>query len=283
MSDQMNNVYLEWLKLAEESVEKGDYETAANHVRRVAHYFMLNKDTTRFKEFTKKTGDYYLCAAEKLRDSGQHLKTVLPYIKAAQCYRENGDYASAENCGLAIRRFYTSSAKDDLIVLQGSTHALKYLGDYFRGEDELEKARECYEAAARKAVEGGKTMLAGGFYRDAGDCSSLLNDVSRAADEYALAADNYAKAEKYFEASWHYNLSGFLLISLKRFEEALFLAKKAKSASSAMGSTFVLFDRLSKVCELLGEKDYLAAEEEWQTIRRKFKKSYADLVDSCFK
>ncbi|MEM3041044.1 MAG: hypothetical protein QXG97_03330, partial [Nitrososphaerota archaeon] len=228
MSDQTNNdVYLEWLESAEESIKKGDYETAANHLRRVAHYFMLQKDTAKFKEFTRKTGDYYYHAAEKLRGSDQHLKTVLLYIKAAQCYKENGDHASAVGCDLAIRAFYASSFKSDPISLQGSTDILKRLGDYFIEEKEFEKARECYETAARKAVEEGKPMLAAGFYSDAGDCSRLLMDVPRAADEYASAADNYFKAEKYLEASWLYNLSGFLLISLKRFGEARFLARKA--------------------------------------------------------
>jgi len=250
-------------------------------MRRVAHYFRFNNDLTNFRKFAKKTGDYYSRAAKNLWDSGCRRKASILYIKAADCYREIGDHASAKSCSLAVRNYYATIFKNSLTNIQGSAQDWKSLGDYLREEGDIEEARECYEAAAKRALEDGKLILAGGLFRDAGDCSSLLNDIERTADNYAMAADQYFKSKKYFEAAWHYNLSGFLLISLKRFDEALLMAKKAKKACF-VGNLLIL-SSLSKTCELLSRRNYLAAEEEWRKIRRKFKRNYAELVDSCFR
>jgi len=258
---QRSDIYIEWIRLAEGLIKEGDYEAAAQHIRRVAHYFKLNNDMGKFREFMRKTGECYLSAAEKLWNSGQAQRAFLPYIKALDCYREIEDYASAERCSLAVRKCYAMTVKDGLKIFRGSSLDLKYFGDYFRAEEEIEKAIECYEVAARKAIEEGKLILAGGLYRDAGDCSSLLKDVERATANYAMAADNYFKSEKYFEAAWDYSISGFLLISLKRFDEASIMAEKAKKACS-MGNIFILLNHLSKVCEQLSKRNYYAAEEE---------------------
>lgn len=250
-------------------------------MRRIAHYFRLNGDMTKFREFTRKTGDYYLQAANGLRNSGNLLKASLLFVKAADCYREIEDHVSARDCGLAARKYCAIASEEGRAGLQGSALDLKRLGDYFRSEDDTEAARECYEMAATEALEEGKLMLAGGLFRDSGDCSSRLNDVERAVNNHTMAADNYLKSEQYFEAAWSYNVSGFLLISLKRFNEAAQMAGKAKRACNR-GHAYPLVWSLSRICGLLSRENYLTAHGEWQKIRRKFKRSYINLVDSCF-
>ncbi len=282
MTSNIDSTSLEWIRFAEESIRKGDHEKAAGHLWRIAHYFKLNKDIATFREYARRTGDCYVRAAEQLWSAGRCGEASRLYIKAAECYMEIEDHRSAENCDLKIHQCYAAITKNGLKDYDGSPQDLKSIGDYFRETKKPEKAGECYEAAARKAENDGKTMLAGGLFTDAGDISWLLKDVEKTIDNYARAADNYLRSEKHFEAAWYYIISGFLLASLKRFRESTAMAKKAKYACAA-GDILILLNKLSRICEHLSKGRSYEAEVEWLRIKSKFKKEYVGLIDSCFR
>ena len=87
--------------------------------------------------------------------------------------------------------------------------------------------------------------------------------------------------DNHFEAARHYCESGFTFILVGKLKEASVVAAKAGIACD-IGRIDIILNDLSEVCRLLSEKSLDEAEERWNKIKMKFKRSYADLVDSCF-
>lgn len=274
--------YLEWVKSADGALERGDYEIAAQHFRRVAGYFCLVEHMDEFKAFARRAGKCYLEAARRLWDADNRLKASFLYRTAANCFREAGDDASATSCKMKVRGYYEGLTNRDFADFRGEAQDLKRVGDYFRVGADQESAGKCYLEAADRAVKEGKLMLAGGLYRDAGDCCLNLKNLKGAAEAYEISADSYFGGRKYFEAAWHYILAGFLVASMRRFEKTQELAGKANNACLE-GRISVLLNELSRICAQLGKQEIHAAEKQWNRIRKKFKESYVSLIDSCFK
>jgi tetratricopeptide (TPR) repeat protein len=158
---------------------------------------------------------------------------------------------------------------------------LKAIGDYFVRKNDLENGVVLFQLAADKAREEGKNILAAGLYRDIGDCHQALKKFEAAGKSYGIAADMFLVCDNHFEAARHYCESSFLFILAGNLQEASVAAAKARFACD-VGRIDIILNDLSEVCNLLSEKSLNEAEERWKKIKMKFKKSYADLVDSCF-
>ena len=267
-------------EMAQEAIREGRDEEAALLLWKVGAHFGMLGDEEKFKELNGEAGRCYLRAAERLWENGKGLEASLLYIKAAKCFKNSGDEGLAQNCDRRVREYY-STLEGDLAVFTGTSRDLKLIGDYFRARGSLRDAGRCYHLAAERAEEEGRQILSGGFYRDAGDCFWHLGDPLRAAQHYEAAAERYSEASRYFEAAWHYNIAGFLFIIAEEPERALSAARKANVAY-LRGEIPTLFNSLSKICEFLAMEKFLEAEEEWLKVKRKFKRTYVDLIDSCF-
>ena len=277
-----SEAYLAWVKSADSALERGDYEIAAQHFRRVAGYFCLVGDMGEFKAFARRAGECYLEAARRLWDAENPLKASSLYKTAANCLREAGDEASATTCEIRVRGYYKGLVNRGFADFRGEAQDLKRVGDYFNLEGDHEAAGKCYLEAADRAVNEEKLTLAGGLYRDAGDCYRRSENPREAAEAYEMAADSYLGGRKYFEAAWHYNLAGLLAASMRGFEKAQELAGKANDACWE-GRIPVLLNELSRICAQLGKQEIHDAEKRWERIRKKFKESYVSLIDSCFR
>lgn len=275
------NAYLEWMKLAEEAARREDYEAAARFFRRVAIYYALINDPANRRIFAAKTAECHVEAAKKSENEGAPLRTILSYVRAVDSFREAGDEKSAQLCDSMVRRYGMSVIKSGSFMIDGESHNLKTLGDYFVRLCDCEIATEFYRAGAERALKEGKSALCAGLYRDIAECYQKLGNLEGAAKSHGMSADMYLNCEKYFEASWHYCESCLLFILAGKLEEASTMAGKAGS-SCRQGQIDILLNDLSSVCGLLSKKSLYAAEERWNTIGKKFKKSYVDLVDSCF-
>jgi len=280
--ERRNREYLSWIRVAEEALKEGDYGVAAHYFRRVANYFWLIRDKGEFEAFARRACECHLRAAEGMWNRGDHLRASSFYGMAAGGFREIGDKTKAESCDQRVSECYETIVREGFSSFLGGVKDLRRMGDHFEAEGKQERAAKCYREAAERAIKEGKLAVAAGLYRDAGECHRLLNDPEGAAKAYEKAADSYFKGERYFEAAWHYNLAGFLLISMRRFNEAQKLAGSAEIACLE-GRVTVLLNHLTRVCEGLSKGNTLEAQEEWGKIRRKFKVEYATLVDNCFK
>jgi len=280
--ERRNKEYLSWIRVAEEALREGDYGVAAQYFRRVANYFWLIRDKGEFEAFTRRACECHLRAAESMWNKGDHLEASSFYGMAAEGFREIGDKTEAEKCDQRVSECYETMVREGFSSFPGGVKDLRRIGDYFEAEGNPEKAGKCYGEAAERAAKEGKLAVAAGLYRDAGECHRLLKDPEGAAKAYEKAAENYFKEERYFEAAWHYNLAAFLLISMRRFNEAQKLAGRAESACLE-GRVTVLLNHLTRMCEHLSRGKTLEAREEWGKIGRKFKAEYATLVDGCFK
>jgi len=281
LSRRRDEKHLKLVKAAEEALEQSNYEDAARLMQRAAAYSGLLGDMEKFRMFMGKAGEFYKKAAENLWRSEGKLEASLLYIKAAKCYRDAGHHESAEICNLMVHK-YCDAMRRSSPRFEGSALDLKRIGDFLKGRGDLEGAGDCYRWAAEKAEEEGKLALSGGLHRDAGNCRWLLEDIGKTAEEYSRAADKYFEAQEYFEAAWHYNLSGFLLILDGRFKAASEMAWKAGTACIE-GKIPVLLDRMSRLCGYLSRGNLHDAEREWSTLRRKMKIDYAQLIERCFR
>jgi hypothetical protein len=148
-------------------------------------------------------------------------------------------------------------------------------------KNDLENGINLFSLAAEKMREEGRNILAAGLYRDIGDCYQALKEFGVAGKSYGTAADLFLLCDNYFEAARHYCESSFLFILAGRLQEASVAAAKAGFACDT-GRIDVILNDLSEVCRLLCEGSLGEAEVRWGKIRMKFKRSYVDLVNSCF-
>jgi len=275
-----HEAYLRWLALAEEAAKRRDYETAARFYRYVVVHFGLLNDSENLKKFTIKTGECCFNAAEALWNNDKHVKALLFFIKASNYFREGSDEHRAEKCDLIIEKCYDSIRKNKIIDLCEDPQDLKRIGDYFVNRN-FEKAIECYEAAAEKAFKTGKLHLSGSIHGILGDCYKALRRYKDAAERFARSAEIYYECHEFFEAAWRYCISGFCFILAGDTEAASEMAVKAESACLEDGINVILND-LAYICRLLSEGCIYEAERRWSKIRKKFKKSYAEIVDFSF-
>jgi len=248
----------------------------------VTIYYGTINDVSNRRKYAIKTGDCYLQAAKETERENSPLKTILLCIKAANSFREGGREESAELCDSLIQKYCSSMWKGEPIKNKGEAHDLKTVGDYFVKNNDYQRAIECYHIAAEKASGEEKLSLCGGLYRDMGDCHHNLKDFERAAMNYAKAADMYLECQEYFEAAWHYCESCFLFIYVGKSGAASIVARKAGSACEE-GHIPILLNDLSYVCRMLCDGSLQEAEQRWDRIKMKFKKSYTNLIDSCFR
>ncbi len=281
MSQKQNDKITELLERVEEAVQQSKYEDAARFLRRIAAYSGLSRDMNKFRIFMAKAGDLYRKAAEDLWKKGRKLKAALLFIEATKCYNTSGSYDKASACEEMIYQYYFSMRRIKICSFEGSAQDLKHIGDFLRSKGDLETAEDCYCWAAEKAAKEGKFALSGGLYRDAGDCSWHLGNTGRTAEEYSKAAEKYIIAKEYFEAAWHYNISGFLFILDGKFKEASEMARKA-GAACLEGKIPVILDRMSRLCGYLSKGYIYDAEREWSNLRRKMKANYVQLIERCF-
>ncbi len=275
-----SDAYLGWLKLAEEAARRQDYETAARFYRYVAVHFGLLSDTESLKNFTIKTGECYLNAGKKLWNSNRPIEALLSFINASKCFREGRDEQRAKRCDLLIEGYYDSIRRDRIIELYKDPYYLKKIGDYFVNSD-IEKAIECYEAAAEKAFKSGKLSLSGSLYGILGECYMALKRYEDAAERYARSADIHHECREFFEAAWRYCISGFSFLLAGKTERALAMAVKAEFVCREDEINIILND-LASICRLLSEGYLDEAKRRWNKLRIKFKKSYVKIIDSCF-
>jgi len=276
-----SDAYLWWLNLAEEAAKRHDYETAARFYRYVAVHFGLLNNIDNLKNFTIKAGECYLNAGKNLWNSKRLVKALLLCINASKCFREGRDEQRAKKCDLIIEGYYDSIRRDGIIESCEDAYDLKRIGDYFVNHDP-EKAIECYESAAKKAFEDGKLRLSGTLYQTIGECYMTLKKYENAAENYARSADIYYECQEFFGAAWLYCISGFYFILAGNTDRASSMASRAESICKKNEINVILND-LASVCRLLSEGSIRKAERRWSRIRRKFKKSYVKIVDSCFR
>ena len=279
MTKNYKKKYFEWLRSAEEAAKNRDYETAARLMRYISVYFGLINDPSKRREFAAKAGEFYFQAARKIENKNDLSKIILLYTEAAKCFQESGRDRLVQICNSLIWNTYLAISKSNLDI---AISDLKKIGDYFRENGDNKNAVECYIRAAKKAYEQGRIALSGSLYADIGNCYRMLGDFRKAAESYKRAAERYFECERYFEAARHYCDSGFLYIRVQRLGEALLMAERAEIAC-AKGRIDILFNDLSRICRLLSRRDLQGAMEIWSKIRMKFKMSYIELVDSCFR
>jgi tetratricopeptide (TPR) repeat protein len=275
------NAHLEWIRTAEKAVKEANYESAARLYRHVSAYYGIINDELNRKKYAVKTGESYLDAGEAHLAQKDFIKAIIFFIKAADSFHEGEDEELTKRCEPKINECYIAVTKDGSLKAHSPIRDLKAIGDYFVGKNDLENGATLYQTLADKAREEGKHVLAAGLYRDVGDCHRALKDLEASAKCYSTAADLFLLCNNYFEAARHYCESGFMFIRAGKLQEASAAAAKA-SFSCDLGGIDVILNDLSEVCRLLSEKSFDEAEERWNKIRMKFKRSYADLVDSCF-
>ena len=280
MLKDRSDAYLRWLNLAEESVKRCNYEKAACLYRYVAVHFGLLNDQDNLKKFAIKAGECYLDAGKNLWDSNKPLKALLSFIKASHCFKEGCDKQGVKKCDLIINSYYDSIRKGEVTESRNNAYDLKRIGDYFMDYDP-QKAIECYEYAAKKALEDGKLNLSGSLYGILGECYIKLKNHEAAAESYARSADMYYACRKLFEAAWRFCISAFQFILSGRTEKALSMANKAEDVCRE-GEINVILNDLASIGKSLSEGKTQEAERIWNKIRMKFKKNYIKLVDSCF-
>jgi len=281
MSQTGFNTHLEWIRAAEKAAKEGNYESAARLYRHVSTYYGIINDELNQKKYAVKTGESYLGAGETYLVQKDYLKAITFFIKAADSFREGNDEELTRTSEAKINECHAMMKKDSSQRVYYNARDLKAIGDYFAGKGDLENSNIIYQAAAEKAREEGKNVLAAGLYRDVGDCHRALSDFEAAAKNYGVAADLFLLCDNHFEAARHYCESGFSFILAGKLQEASGAAAKA-GFSCDVGRIDIILNDLSEVCRLLSEKSLDEAEERWNKIRMKFKRSYADLVDSCF-
>ncbi|MBS7607003.1 hypothetical protein KEJ14_04075 [Candidatus Bathyarchaeota archaeon] len=272
-----NPVYLEGL--AEEALRRGDYESAARFFHYLtAHYSIMN-DKLCQRRFAIKAGECYMLAAEKVNDLA---RAIALYLRAARIFRDYGDTEMAHSCGLKAWEHYTTLINEEGFRWDyEGIHALKLLGDFLTEEGDLERAARVYWDAAEKALRSGKIHLASGLYRDAGDRYMRMGNMGSASKSYLMAAEAYFRCQEYFEAAWHYCEAGFMLLCLKKPEEALEASEKAELACYR-GQIEVFLKDLSQICKLLSKGSVHDAEKIWDGLQAKFRKEYVQLVELSF-
>jgi len=276
-----SDAYLWWLNLAEEAAEREDYETAARFYRYVAVHFGLLNDLENLKKFVIKAGECYFNAGKNLWKNSDPLKALLFFINASNCFKEGRDEQRTEKCDLIIESYYDSICRDETIESCGDAYDLKRIGDYFINHN-LQKAIECYEAAAEKAFKDGNPNLSGSLYGTLGECYMTLKKHKTAAESYTKSADMYYACWEPFEAAWRYCLSGFHFILAGNIDKALSMANKAEFICKKDNIQVILND-LASICRLLSEGSIHEAKRIWNKIRMKLKKNYVEIVDSCFR
>jgi len=279
MYPEKNKAHLEWIKIAEEAVKRGDYETAARYYRYVTIHFGILNDMDNMKKFTIKTGECYLNAGKNLQED-EPIAALQFYIKASNCFREGQNKQKIKRCDSLIESLYDSIWKDEIIKSCKDAFELKKIGDYFINHD-LSKTIKCYEAAAKKALESGKPNLSGSLYGVLGECYASLKKYEDAAKNYARSAGIYYECRECFEAAWRYCLSGFYFILSGNLNQASFMATRAESVCIEDKINVILND-LALICKFLSEGSINEAKKRWVNIRRKFKEKYVKLIESCF-
>lgn len=272
--------HLKLLRQAEEAANREDYEEAARFYRYVAVHFGLLKESESMKAFMIKTGECYLNAARRLWDKNRPVHALLSFINASRCFKEGRDEERARKSDLTVECYYGRIRKDGTLRLHGDANDLKRIGDYFVNRD-LNKAIECYEAAAERAFALGKLHLSGSLYATLGECYMAIGRHGEAAERYARSGDMYLKCRELFEAAWRYCISSFNFILAGDTRKALSAALKAEFVCREEGINVFLND-LASVCRLLSEGFPDEALRKWRKIRRKFKESYVKIIDSCF-
>jgi tetratricopeptide (TPR) repeat protein len=268
------------MRLAEEAIRKSDYEGAARSLRYVSICFGLVNDSPKRKEFARKAGECYLQAAKVFENKKDLPRAVLLCIKATGCFRESGSEELDSACDALIRKHHTS------IVEEGSNSYetisdLKSVADYFTGRGASESAVSCYRMAAEKAYERGKVALSAGLYVDVAGRCRALEHLEMAAENYGNAAGRYFECERHFEAARYYCESGFLYIRVRDLDKAHSMAGRAGTAC-VKGQIDVILNDLTLLCLLLSKGDLQMATDLWRRIRRKFRRSIVELIDSCF-
>jgi tetratricopeptide (TPR) repeat protein len=276
------NAHFEWIRSAEKAVKKGNYESAARLFLYASTYYGIVNDEPNRKKFTVKSGESLLSAGEAYLAQKNIVKAIIFFIRAFGSFRDGGDNELAERYKYKINECYAKIKADDSLKANNNIRDLKAIGDYFVGGNDLEDAVEIFQLIADRAREEGKHVLAAGLFRDMGDCHRTLKNFGAAAKSYGKAADMFLLCDDFFEAARHYCESCFYFILAGELQEASVMAAKAGFACD-VGQIDVILNDLSEVCRLLSQKSLDEAEEYWNKIRKKFKKSYVDMVDSCFK
>jgi len=276
------NAHLEWIRSAEKAVKEGNYESAARLFLHASTYYGIVNDEPNRKKFAIKSGESLLSAGEACLAQKDVPKAVVLFIKAVGYFRDGGDDELADQHRSKISECYAKLKTNESLKAHNDIRDLKVIGDYFAGRNDLENAIEIFQLTADRAREEGKHVLAAGLFRDVGDCYRVLKDLGFAAKSYGAAADMFLLCDNFFEAARHYCESSFHFILAGELQEASVMAAKAGFACD-VGQIDVILNDLSEVCRLLSQKSLDEAEERWNKIRKKFKKSYVDMVDSCFK
>jgi tetratricopeptide (TPR) repeat protein len=276
------NAHLEWIRSAEKAIKEGNYESAARLFLHASTYYGIVNDEPNRKKFAIKSGESLLSAGEVCLAQKGVIKAIMFFIKAIGSFRDGGDNELAERNKSKINECYAKLKVDSSLKVNNNIRDLKTIGDYFVGGNDLEDAVEIFQLTADRAREEGKHVLAAGLFRDVGDCHRALKNFGAAAKSYGKAADMFLLCDNFFEAARHYCESCFYFILTRELQEASVMAAKADFACD-VGQIDVILNDLSEVCRLLSQKSLDDAEECWNKIRKKFKKSYVDMVDSCFK
>ena len=266
--------------LAERAFRGGDYEVAARIFHRLMVYYGILNDELNRRRFALRAGECYMLAAEGLNNPS---RAMMLYFRAALSFMDGGSSERAYLCRLKIWDYYTLIAgKSDFRWDGESIHALKLAGDLLADCGDLIKAAAIYHNAAERAVDIGKYQLAGGLYRDAGDCYKRMDRVDLALESYLRAAEAYFRCRSHFEAAWNYCEAGFMLLHLNRFREALEAAEKAELACRE-GQIEVFLKDLSRICWLLSQGLVDDAKKYWDRIRGKLRGEYVRLIESSFR
>ena len=281
MAQNYRKAHFQWIKTAEEAINNSDYERAARLLRHVSVYFGLINDSSNQREFAMKAGECYFQAARKSEDKNDLLTAILLYVEAAKRFRESGHDRMAQTCDSHIRKHHATIAEKKPDFYEAVSD-LKAVADYFRENGDDESAMQCYNMAAEKAYGQGKTALSGSLYANVGDRYRALGDFEKAAECYEKAAARYFESEGHFQAARYYYDSGFLYIRAQNLEKASLMAERA-NAACVKGEIDILLNDLSRVCRLLSNRDLQGAMELWSMIRIKFRRTYVELIDSCFR
>ncbi|MBS7634835.1 hypothetical protein KEJ34_04990 [Candidatus Bathyarchaeota archaeon] len=266
------------IKLAENALRIGNYEDASRFFRYLMIHFGAINDEPNKRVFAIKTGECCMLAAEKARGSP---RAIILSVRAAEAFQEGGDHEMARLCSSKIWEHYAAINEGEPRRDSELIHALKVFGDYLVSSGDMEKAAIIYSHAAKNASESGRTLLAGGLCRDAGDCYRKIGNLEYAVDYYTKAADAYLRCREYFEAAWSYCKVSLTFICLGKMRDALQAAEKAESACY-WGEIGIFLKDLSRICKLLGQGSLSEAEESWNKIKAKFSGEYARLVEFSF-
>jgi len=266
--------------LAERALKVGDYESAARFFHYLAVYYGMANDEANWRKFSMKSGECYMLAAERISDLA---KAITLCLKAVRLFRDVGDAGRADLCGLKAWEYYVAlSYRSDVEWDIEGVHALKLLGDFLADNGDLEKAALIYWDAAEKALDMGKSHLAGGLYRDAGDSYRRVGRMEPAIKSYLRAAETYFECQEYFESAWRYCEAGFMLICLNRLKEALEASEKAELACYR-GQIEIFLKDLSRICKLLSQGSVNEARRIWDKIKLKMRGEYIRLIENSFK